>query len=276
MTSTKDGTLYVSSISDGGVIRIAPGGEPELWIEPGAYDTRSTLGLLADEKKGLLWVCSNDISGIGVDGPTDIEGGFLKGFDLNTGEGKVSYRFPMEGAVCNDIAIAPDGAVYATNTAGMEIVKLAPGAEELEIWVSDPVLKGGLDGLAFGPDGNLYVNTFSANELFRIDVEDGEAKGIAKLETPPLGKPDGIRPVPGGFVMVEGAGKLDLITVDGDTVDIETIGAFTEPTGVTVVGDRAWVTEGQLSYLFDEAKKDGPRPSFQLRAMPLPQVEAAH
>ncbi|XSG81058.1 MAG: SMP-30/gluconolactonase/LRE family protein [Methyloligella sp. ZOD6] len=269
VTSTEDGTLYVSSISDGGVLRVKPGGEPEIWIEPGTFETRSTLGVLADEEKGLLWVCSNDISGIGVEGPSDVEGGYLKAFDLKTGEGKASYRMPSEKSVCNDIAIADDGSTYITNVAADEILKLAPDAEELEVWFTDPKVKGGLDGLAFGPDGNLYANTYNGNELFRIDVEDGEAKGFTKLETGPLTKPDGMRPIEGGFVMVEGGGKLDRIAVDGDEVKIETLETFKGPTAVTVVGDRVWVTEGQLDYLFDEEKKTQPRPDFHLRAVPL-------
>src|SRR5271169_235430 len=54
-----DGTLYVSSLASGGVLRIKPGATtPEQWIAPGAFGTRSTFGVLVDEKKGQLWVCS--------------------------------------------------------------------------------------------------------------------------------------------------------------------------------------------------------------------------
>ena len=269
ITSTEDGTLYVSSLSDGGVLRVTPGGEPEIWIEPGAFETRSTLGVLVDEDRGTLWVCSNDISALGVKGPSDVEGGFLKGFDLKTGKGKVSYRMPSEKSVCNDIAIAEDGSTYITNVAGDEILKLAPDADELEVWFTDPDVKGGLDGLAFGPDGNLYANTYTGGELFRFDVEDGEAKGFEKLETGPLTKPDGIRPIEGGLVMVQGGGALNRITIDDGKVELETIETFAEPTGVTVVGDTVWVAEGQLAYLFDKKKKEEPRPDFNLRSVPL-------
>lgn len=67
---------------------------------------------------------------------------------------------------------ADKGEVYVTNTLAPEILRLRPGAKALEIWASDPVFdagpKGaGLDGIAFGADGHLYVNTFSKGELFR-------------------------------------------------------------------------------------------------------------
>jgi hypothetical protein len=68
VTSTSDGTLYAGSFNLGGVTRIAAGGKAEQFIKPGGGDSRSTLGVLADEKSGLLYVCSNDITGFDVPG----------------------------------------------------------------------------------------------------------------------------------------------------------------------------------------------------------------
>jgi hypothetical protein len=43
------------------------------------------------------------------------------------------------------------------------------------------------------------------------------------------------------------------------------------PTGVTAVAGTAWVSEGQLEYLFDPAKHDQkPHVPFQLFAVALP------
>src|SRR5262245_26370822 len=61
VTATSDGTLYASSITDGGVVRAKPGAAmAEVFIKPGAFGTRSTFGVFADEARGLLWVASND------------------------------------------------------------------------------------------------------------------------------------------------------------------------------------------------------------------------
>ncbi len=65
ITAASDGTLYVSSPAIGGVWRIkSQTGTVEEWIKPGAFDTRSTLGVLVDSKANLLWVCSNDFSAV--------------------------------------------------------------------------------------------------------------------------------------------------------------------------------------------------------------------
>ena len=50
VTSTKDGTLYAGSFNLGGVVKATPGGKAEQFIQPGAAGSRSTLGVLADEK----------------------------------------------------------------------------------------------------------------------------------------------------------------------------------------------------------------------------------
>src|ERR1700691_3324087 len=66
VTSTKDGTLYTGSFNLGGVAKVSHGGKAEQLVKPGAAGSRSTLGVLADEKGGLLYVCSNDITAFGV------------------------------------------------------------------------------------------------------------------------------------------------------------------------------------------------------------------
>ena len=270
-----DGTLYISSLASGGVARIKPGAsKAEPWIAPGAFETRSTFGVFADAKSNALWVCSNDASGSGVPGPSSVPGSYLKAFDLATGEGKFSFALPGKTNLCNDMTVGEDGAVYVTNSQTPQILKLNPGAKELEVFIEDkqfqPPKGAGLDGIAFGSDGNLYVNTFNGNEFFRIDVKDGKAGGVKKLETSrPLNLPDGLRHVSGqAFLMAEGSGSLDRITVDGDKVTVETVkDGLKEPTAFAKVGDTAWVAEGQLSHLFG-AKENGP-PKLPFEIVPV-------
>ena len=189
ISAASDGTIYVSSLASGGIFRIAPGSaKGEVWIKPGAFDSRSTLGVLVDEATKTLWVCSNDMSGMGVPGPGTVTGSYVKGFDLATGEGKFSAKLPGEHTLCNDMAIGPDGSLFVTNSLAPQILRLKPGSKELEVWLDDPQFeppKGqpGVDGLAFGGDGNLYVNTFAKGDFFRVDVSNGTAGKVTKLKT---------------------------------------------------------------------------------------------
>jgi streptogramin lyase len=275
IAAASDGTLFVSSLSAGGIYRIKPGAtSAEEWIKPGAFDSRSTFGVLVDEKAGMLLVCSNDASGIGVPGPSSVKGSFMKGFDLATGEGKLSVALPKEGSICNDFAIAEDGSIFVTNTSSPQILRLKPGGKELEVWLesaefNQPKEAGGagLDGIAFGSDGNLYVNTYTNGELYRIDVKDGAPGKITKLKTSrPLKFADGLRPIgEQAFIMAEGGGSIDRVTVKGDEANIETIkDGLAGPTSVALVGNTYWAPEGQLSHLFDQ--KSGP-PHLPFRAV---------
>ena len=279
ITSTEDGTLYVGSLGSGGIIRIKPGSaKAEIWIKPGAFGSRSIFGVLADERSNTLWACSNDLSTLGVVVASMEKGSALKGFDLTTGKGKISAALPGDHTLCNDIAIGTDGSAFVTNSAAPQILKLSPGGNRLEVWLNDPSLAppaggAGLDGIAFETDGNLVVDTYTPGEIFRVDVVNGEAGLVTKLEpSRPLTLSDAIRPLGGSeFLIVEGAGRLDRMRIQGNHALIETLKeGYTVPTGVAVAGETAWVSEGQLSYVFDRAKKgQSPNLPFHIYSVPL-------
>jgi hypothetical protein len=276
VTSTRDGTLYVGSFNLGGVIKVAPDGKTEQLIKPGASDSRSTLGVLADEARGTLYVCSNDISGFGVSGPSDIKGAWLKTFDLKTGAPKGSFALSDPKSLCNDIAVGPDGTAYISDSFAPIIYSLKPGGTALEVWATDPLLAPakdgvGLDGIAVGADGNLYVTTYIPAKLFRIMAKDGKAGAVTELKpSRPLDHADAMRAFGNSFLVIEGNGKLDKVSVKGDDATIETVkDGLAEPVSVTQVGDIGWVAEGKLSYIIGDNKGKDPGP-FVLKPVALP------
>src|SRR5271170_1479124 len=215
ITSTPDGTLIVGSLGHGNVMRIAPGTTTaEEWIKPGTAGLNSILGVFADEKNKLLWVCSNKL------GPTG-EATAVKTFDLKTGAPKNSYVLPGDGTLCNDIAVGSDRTAYVTDTRQVSVVMLKLGATALEIAAKDPLLAGA-DGLAFGDKTTLYVNSFTTNKFLRVDIgADGKAKSVTELKTPrKLDRPDGMRTIgKQRLLMAENGGIMSIITFDGPQKD---------------------------------------------------------
>ncbi|MBR0900341.1 hypothetical protein JQ616_35780 [Bradyrhizobium tropiciagri] len=275
VTSTSDGALYVGSFNHGGVTKIS-GGKAEQLVKPGAADSRSTLGVLADEKSGTLYVCSNDISGFGVAGPSDTKGAWLKTFDLKSGAPKGSFALSDPKSLCNDIAVGADGTAYVSDSFTPIVYSLKPGGTALATFATDPQLAPakdgvGLDGIAIGADGNIYVTTFIPAKLFKVEVKDGKAGAVTELKpSRPLDHADALRAHGSGFLLIEGNGKLDKVTVKGSEATIDTVkDGLAEPVSVTQVGNVGWIAEGKLSYIIGDNKGKDPGP-FTLTPVALP------
>jgi sugar lactone lactonase YvrE len=270
ITSTPDGTLIVGSLGHGNVMRIAPGKTTaEEWIKPGTNGLNSVLGVYADEKNKLLWVCSNKL------GPTG-EATAVKTFDLKSGAAKNSYILPGDGTLCNDIAVGPDGTAYVTDTRQGSVDMLKPGATALDVAAKDPLLAGA-DGLAFGDKTTLYVNSVTAGKLLRVDLgPDGKSAKIVELKLPrALDRPDGMRAIgKQRLLLAENSGEMSIVTFSGpemQTVGLQTLkeGMASTP-GVTATKGMAWVVEGKLNYMQDPAMKDKDPGTFNMFAVPLP------
>lgn len=278
ITSARDGTLFVSRLGDGGVVRADPRtGGAALFVAPGAAGSRSITGVFADDASGTLWACSNDLSALGGPSGGRDRGAALKAFDLRTGAAKRSVPLPEPHPFCNDVAVDAAGAVYVTDSANPTVLRLPAGGARFEVFATNPRFappqpnSAGLDGVAFGGDGALYVTTYAAGGFFRIAVENGRAGRVTKLQGKALVLPDGLRPLGRkSFLLVEGGGSLDRVDVDGDAFRRTPLRAgFRTPTGVTLLGSVAWVSEGQMPLFFDPARK-GRSPALPFRIYAVP------
>jgi streptogramin lyase len=243
LTSSEDGTVYFGSTAKGTIYRAAPGAaKAEPWIQASAAGLSNVLGLLADDQTNTLWVCQNNTGGRG--GAPVVGQTALRSFDLKSGAAKGTYPFPSNGGVCNDMAIAADGAVYATESFGNRIHRLRPGAAALDVWVTDDKLAA-VDGIALLADGAVYVNSFFSGQIFRIPVNaDGSAGALVPIETSmPLTRPDGLRSVgPQTLIQAEGQGRVAELTIKGNGAEVRVLReGLTGATGVTIVGDTAFV-----------------------------------
>jgi sugar lactone lactonase YvrE len=260
LTSTRDGTVYIGSLGLDSVYRVRPeSAMGETWLAPKAHGLRSVLGVLADEPAGILWVCTSASGGRG--GAPFVGETALKAFRLADAAPTGSYPFPGNG-FCNDIAVAKDGTVYATDTTGGRVLRLKKGGSALDVWASDQTLLASADGISLLADGAVYVNSFGQGTLVRIPVKaDGSAGAIAKLDTSrPLTRPDGMRAVgPMTMLLVEGAGRLDEVTISGDNAEVKILKeGLAGPTAVTLVGKVAYVAEGRLNLRNEPNTDPGP------------------
>ncbi len=144
----------------------------------------------------------------------------------------------------------------------MQVARLKPGAQALEVWA-------GADG-AFGPTGGVVdgiavlgdtvlVNALRTNKIFAVAIgKDGKAGKVTEVKLDSaLEGPDGMRSFGANALLVAeggGGGKMSKIVLNADkTEGKHTILKAGFPDGavaVTVVGENAYVLQGQLSSLF--------------------------
>ncbi len=267
ITSTPDGAVFIGGAGSRIIYRAGPGeSEARPWALPYS-DNAGFLGVFADAKRRTLWACTRPgpVAGSKTPAPSS-----LRAFDLADGIQKASYSFPTEGGTCNDIAIGSDGTIYATDTANMQIVRLKPGAKTVEVWA-------GADG-AFGPKGGVLdgiavlgnrvlVNALATSKLFAVPIGAGGKPGTVaevKLDKP-IERPDGMRAFGSKALLVaEGGsgGHLSKVTITGNEGKREVVkdGWPDGAVAVTVVGDTAYLLEGQLSLLRNTDPKVKPKP----------------
>ena len=264
-----DGTMLVGSLREGSIVRVPPGAEaadPEPFAAAGDNGMVSTVGLHADDRRGLLWACSSDP---GVSPQTGTSPPGLKSFDLATGAASSSIDLPG-GGFCNDIAADRDGNLYVSDSFAPRILVLRAGESELASWTTDPAFAGegfNLNGMAIA-GGALHAVKYNTGELFRIPIgEDGAAGEPAVVELDrALELPDGLRAAGDDLIVVEGVGRLARISPAGTVTTLAD--DLAGPTSVAIAGDDAWVVEGQLGHLFDPASGDPALP-FQVVRVPL-------
>lgn len=268
ITSASDGTVWIGSYAEGTIYRAGPGESRAVpWIPAGTAGITNAMGVLADEKSRTLWVCS---PGSRAQGDRPAVEASLKAFDLDSATFKSSHPSTGSGD-CNDMAIAPDGTLYATDFSGGRVLRLKPGMTALELWAEGPELASA-DGIALLADGAVYVNTFRTNTLLRIPVNaDGSAGKAVLLQTSrPLVQPDGMRAVGDNtLLLAEGEGRLTELVVSGDTVTVRVLrDGFTDgPAAVTLAGDTAFVVEARFRDLMKPDPGKAPQP-FEAIAVP--------
>jgi hypothetical protein len=261
ITSTSNGTVYIGSAGKGEVYRVAPGGATaEPFIAPSTGGIKQVFGLLADESTNTLWLCSNLMGGAPGAAPVP---GALHSFDLTSGSAKSSYAFPA-GGMCNDIAVGGNGDVYASDTMGMQVLRLPKDGAALEVWSAKDAFGppgGVLDGITV-VDGRVIVNTLITSKLFAVEVgADGKAGAVTELKlNQPLTRPDGMRSIGAGTLLsTDGTGKIQSVKIAGDMAEVTTVkDGLDGVVAVTAFGKQAYALEGQLGIMM--ARPGGPPP----------------
>ncbi|KUJ70328.1 hypothetical protein ACZ90_04900 [Streptomyces albus subsp. albus] len=178
----RSGALFVSSFTTGAIYTVAPGRRTAEVFLPAGTDGRTTAGGLKADRAGRLWVV--DQGGVSV---YDIRGRTL-----------LARLTPREqGAWLNDVAIAPDGTAYVTDSHLGLVYRVTPGdlreaAEDggtaalrtgydlAAVLSPHPANAFALNGIAVDPAGRYVLTVdMTSGELYRLDVASGGVEKVA-------------------------------------------------------------------------------------------------
>jgi sugar lactone lactonase YvrE len=253
ITIAPNGDLILGSAASPKIYRAKKGSEKtEVFVDVSTDGAGSFLGVLADASTNTLWGCQ-----IYTAQPGASPRSALRGFDLKTGAAKFRWELPGEKNLCNDFVVGPDKALYISDTLGAKIWRLKAGATAPEMFSDDRSLYG-IDGITFLGD-TLYENNVIFNKLYRVpmDASGNAGKPVDIWMDKPIRGPDGMRAANGKLFLTEnGAGKVDMVTVNGDTANITVLQeGLATPTAIEPTADTLWF---------------GERAGDRARSMPLP------
>ena len=255
ITVVPNGDLILGSAGSAKIYRAKKGAtSADVFIDAGSEGNVTFLGMLADGASNTLWACQ-----IAATPPNTPRHSTLRSFDLGSGApGRVHWDLPGEQNLCNDFVVGPDKALYVSDTSGAKIWRLAPGTTTPELWLEDRTLNG-IDGITF-LNGVMYENNVVFNKIYRVPVDANGKPGrpVDIWTDKPIKGPDGMRAAGNKLFLTENAaGKVDAVTIDGDTAHITVLQTgLGTPTAIEPAGDTLWY---------------GERSNDRASSMPLPQ-----
>ncbi len=277
------GTFFVGSIHRRKVAAISQDGTVRDFVPEARDGLWSVLGLKVDAAKRHLWVTSWASRG-GRDIPEAERGhNSLHQYDLRTGAllRKVPLKATSGTHLLNDLALAPNGDLFVTDSEAGSVLVLRSGTDTLTPLVPE----GSLiypNGLALSEDGSrLYVAQFHG--MVRVDPASGQ---VTRVQPPPgttLGGVDGLSTHGRTLVAVQngnGRGRIVRFHLgeDPDRVErVEVLGGSdarfdTPTTGAVAGGHFVYIANSHIRALGDDGKLpplDTLSPPLVLR-VPLP------
>lgn len=272
IASAGDGTLYVSSLVTGEIVRFRPASAVAETFVP--HDVNiGTGGVAVDPVRRVLWACAVDL--------TFQTTFMLRAFDLRNGALRASYPVADEG-LCADLALA-NGDVYVTDATDPTAVPRRPArllrlrtpdpyqptGGRLTVWSADPLFTGEgalqIDGIAFDGRSSIYTTNVTTGRLLRVGIAaDGSALRAVELDV--FASPDGIRMLNRSeLLIVELTGRLLRYNVVTRARTVLADG-LDEPTAVAITRSGYWVSEGQV---LRQQTGEPPHLPFKVRRVPL-------
>jgi sugar lactone lactonase YvrE len=257
----RDDVFYLTSIYHRKVVRVDRQGRTrDFAADPSML---AGLGTHVDAARRVLWVATTALPEMRGFTP-ELEGrSALFALDLRDGRvlRRIEFGSKEEPSLLNDFVILADGTLLVTDTTGGRVMRLAPEANALELWLGDFRFP---NGIALSADGqHVYVADFRG--ITRVAVAERSRQKIEA--TAMLSGIDGLALHNGALIGIQNAiGKARVVRIGTDSGRVEVLEAknplFELPTTGVVIGDELWFIANPGLRSFDD-KKIWPKEKLQ-------------
>lgn len=251
-------------------------------VAPAQDGLAATLGMKVDDRRREVWVASAAAPFM-IDARDEEAGrSAVYAFDADTGETKGSWAAPWSPSLLNDLVVAPDGAVFVTDTMSGAILRRIRGADSLDVFLPKETFFSP-NGIAISDDGSvLYVAHYHG--ISRVDVRTRDVTALESGDrTLHLGGIDGLYFDEGRLLAIQnlvGKGRVWSITPDGDRVaSVEILEAgnpeFRNPTTGAIAGRGFFFMSNTDLQEWDGEKVTAAPEGERIRILWIPLAEAA-
>jgi hypothetical protein len=263
----RTGRWFVGSVRQRRVVSVARDGKRTDFVAPAANGIAGVFGMAADSARRTLWIATTALPRMEGFSPADSGRVGVFGYDLDSGRLRRRAWAPRDSSTAHtfgDVAIAPNGDVYASDSQSPWIYRLALGADTLRRFLTHPLFRS-LQGMAFTADGKTMFVADYSHGLLRIDMP---SRAVTPLAVPAnvtaLGV-DGLYLHRGALIAVQNGispARLVRFCLDAaghgvrkaEVLDRNTALAD-EPTLGAIVGDSAFYVATSQWDKFDDAGK---------------------
>jgi sugar lactone lactonase YvrE len=255
--------LYATSVFNHALVRLAPAPGP---VAAGG-DLGGLFGAIWDARRKRVWAASS---------PTELgdkRGSFSGVVAIDPRNGAVTRIPAPPGAPAQlgDVALAPDGSVYASDGRTGAVYRCLPGCTALEPWVRPGTLFSA-QGMAVSEDSKwLYVADYRYG-LAAVERSSGRVFRVASRLPAMLDGIDGMVRRGRDLIVVQNGirpQRIVRLTLSADGLAVMKVSLLErlnpdwgEPTLATLAGDRLlYVADGQWERFDDPAKPQPARPT---------------
>ena len=250
-------TLLLGSLAKRKIVAVAPNGAVSDFVPSGRDGLPMVLGMKVDGASKTLWVCSAE--GDPAQGTAAARRAYLFQYDLATGKTLRKIPAPEGGKhLFNDLAIAPTGEIFLTDSEEGSVYRLRPGADKVErLFPAASFVYP--NGIALSDDGRLLYVAHAAGIAVR-DVATGVTFPLAAPNEVSVAGIDGLSFWRGALIGVQNGSKPHRVVLFAMTPSLDRVTGlrvlergnplFDIPTTGAVAGDTYYfMANTQLSAL---------------------------